>query len=371
MKVIPSGARWVRASGTRSVQKTRVPNKAADTLNGVVAARRSPFQLAVVWMAVLGCQEINGEPTRARGALADAPSPEPRAVAALGPERPAVPAPEPPAVAAPPEVPAPDPAAARRARFPNEFQLASMRGTSHAPYLEGNTREAIQAAVREGIRYLEVDFVLTRDGSLITAHQSYVKGCGTLGSMLESQVLGCRLHGGLRLATLETILKLPFKGLFLDLKDTRQPDPVRAQQAVERAARAVVASQRTGDVVLMLYDTPPSSVRPVVEHGLRGGIKGYPKSVEESARMVARAAELGFETVSVNTDYVTPELLSTSTRLGVWHLPWSTKPASADHWRALAASGAGGLIALHYELAREHVAPHWVDARSLDSAGSR
>lgn len=239
-----------------------------------------------------------------------------------------------------------------------------MRGTSHAPYLEGNTRDALQAAAREGIRYVEVDLVLTRDDALVTAHQAYVKGCGTLSKMRKNQVLGCKLPGGLRVATLETLLALPFKGIFLDLKDTREPDPERARRAVERAARAVVASQRTSDVVLMLYDTPPDSVKPVRQHGLRAGIKGYPKSVEETERMVTRAAELGFEMVSVNTDYVTPELLSVSAKQGVWHLPWSTDPASAGHWRSLAANGAGGLIVLNYALAQKQVAPHWVDART-------
>jgi len=247
--------------------------------------------------------------------------------------------------------------------------VTSMRGTSHAPYLEGNTREALQAAARAGIRYVEVDLVLTRDGSLVTAHQAYVKGCGTLSRMLESQVLGCKLQGGLSVARLQTLLALPFSGIFLDLKDTREPDADRARRAVEEAARAVVSSKRSRDTVLMLYDTPPASVKPVALHQLRAGIKGYPKSVEETESMVARAAELGFEMVSVNTDYVTPELVLRSTAQGVWHLPWSTDPASAAHWRALAAAGAGGLIVLNYELAQKQVAPNWVDARaSLDSA---
>lgn len=318
----------------------------------MVVARTKLLWLAALLAGVCGCEALGKEPPQRRGPLPLPPAPEPRAAAAVLPQRQAA--------------PARDAAADRRARFPSEFQLTSMRGTSHAPYLEGNTRDAIQAAVREGIRYLEVDFVLTRDDSLVTAHQAYVKGCGTINTMLESQALGCRLHGGLRLGTLEKVLALPFKGLFLDLKDTREPDPKRARRAVERAVRAVVASQRTRDVVLMLYDTPPDSVKPVLDQGLRAGIKGYPKSVEETERMVARAAELGFEMVSVNTDYVTPALLAASTKKGVWHLPWSTDPASAGHWRALAQNGAGGLIALHYELASKQVAPHWVDARKLD-----
>lgn len=309
--------------------------------------------LAALLAGQFGCEAFGKEPPRDPEPLAAPPAAEPQPLAAVS------------AQTQPPTAPEPDAAAERRARFPSEFQLTSMRGTSHGPYLEGNTRDAIQAAVRGGIRYLEVDFVLTRDDSLVTAHQAYVKGCGTVSTMLHSQVLGCQLPGGLRLAKLETVLKLPFKGLFLDLKDTREADPERARRAVESAARAVVASQRTQDVVLMLYDTPPDSVKPVTEHDLRAGIKGYPKSVEETERMVARAAELGFEMVSVNTDYVTPELLASSTQKGIWHLPWSTDPARAEHWRTLAKNGVGGLIALHYDLVSKKVAPHWVDARTL------
>ena len=306
--------------------------------------------------STLGCETARGEVARDRSTKRETTAPKPRA-----PDRPTQ-APGSQRVAAP----APDAAADRRTRFPSEFLVTSMRGTSHAPYLEGNTRDAIQAAAREGIRYVEIDFVLTREDSLVTAHQTYVKGCGNINTMLVSQALGCKLPGGLRLATLETVLKTPFQGVFLDLKDTRDPNPARARHAVERAASAVVASQRTGNVVLMLYDTPPDSVKPIRDHHLRAGIKGYPKSVEDTARMVDRAAELGFELVSVNTEYVTPELVASSTQKGVWHLPWSTDPQSVEHWRALAAAGAGGLIALHYELASKQVAPHWVDARKLD-----
>jgi glycerophosphoryl diester phosphodiesterase len=245
-----------------------------------------------------------------------------------------------------------------------------MRGTSHAPYLEGNTLDSIQTAAREGIGYIEVDLVLTRDGALVTAHQSYVKGCGTINTMLLNQVLGCRLPGGLRLATLEAVLALPFKGVFLDLKDTRDADETRSQRAVARAAAAVVERHRTREAVLMLYETPAASVQPIVRNHLRAGVKGYPKSIEQTREMAARAAQLGFEMLSVNTDYVTPELLADSARQGVWHLPWSTDPASAAHWRALAEAGAGGLIVLHYDLARKDIAPHWVDARTLNPSVS-
>ena len=252
-----------------------------------------------------------------------------------------------------------------RARFPQEFQVTSMRGTAHDPYIDGNTLDAIRAAHAQGIDYIEVDLVLTADGTLFTAHQPYVKECGTLSRMTLNQVLGCRIRGGLRLARLEDVLDLPFKGVFLDLKDTLDQDAGVGARAVEEAARVVLERGRTRTAVLLLYETSTESLATVERHALRAGLKGYPRKVEETEQMVERAARLGFEVVSVNTEWVTSELVKRSAKLGVWHLPWSTKPQHVSHWRELAEAGVGGLIVLHYQLAREQVAPHWMDARSL------
>ena len=249
--------------------------------------------------------------------------------------------------------------------FPTEFQLTSMRATPHHPYIDGNTLHAVRGALAEGIDYIEFDLVLTRDGELVTAHQPYVEDCGTISKLGLDQVRGCRVKGSLKLAELGEILSLSFKGFFLDLKDTKQDDAERAQAAVERAAEAVVAARKQKQAVLMLYQTPADAVHVVKDKGLRAGIKGYPESEADTRQMVERAARASFEMVSVNVDYVNQEIIEASAALGVWHLPWSTDPARADHWRELAQAGVGGLIVLHLELAEKSVAPHWVDVRSL------
>jgi glycerophosphoryl diester phosphodiesterase len=240
-----------------------------------------------------------------------------------------------------------------------------MRGTSHAPYIDGNTLDAIRAAHQGGIEYIEVDLVLTRDGELVTAHQPNVKDCGTLSKMLLIQIRGCKIGGALRVAELSEILEVPFKGVFLDLKDTLGDDLAHANRAVARAASIVSEKHRQQTAVLMLYQAPPDSLLAIRKHQLRAGLKGYPKAASETLEMVERASALGFEMLSVNAEHVTLELLADSTRRGVWHLPWSTDASAYDHWRALAKAGAGGLIVLHYELAKQQVAPHWTDARSL------
>jgi glycerophosphoryl diester phosphodiesterase len=248
--------------------------------------------------------------------------------------------------------------------FPSEFQTTSMRGTSHAPYLDGNTIDALRAAHQQGIQYVEVDLIMTRDGELVTAHQSQVKGCGMVGQMQLNQVLGCQLRGGLRLGRLSEVLDIPFKGVFLDLKDTREDDLDHGSRAVEAAAKMVVEHGRQQSAVLMMYETPPASLTAVYKQDLRAGLKGYPEDTEDTQRMVEFASTLGFELLCVNAEYVTTDILTTSAQRGIWHLPWSTDSTQADHWRELAEGGAGGLIVLHYELARDDIAPHWVDIRS-------
>ena len=107
-----------------------------------------------------------------------------------------------------------------------------------------------------------------------------------------------------------------------------------------------------------------SAIRVIRERGLRAGLKGYPKDIEGTARMSDAASALGFEMLSVNTALLNPELVTRSARQGVWHLPWSTTPSEVPHWRELARAGAGGLIVLHYDLARDKVAPDWVSVQT-------
>lgn len=248
--------------------------------------------------------------------------------------------------------------ATRQVRFPSEFQLTSMRGTAFSPPVAGNTIEALRATYSQGVRYAEIDLILTRDRRLITAHEAPLEPCGVVSRLTESQVRGCRVKGGLHVATLAQALAVPFEGIFLDLKDTKVAGE-RAQQAVSEAISVVGAHPETQRAVLMVYRADDELVRPIREAGLRAGLKGYPESVDETRDYVDRAAAKGLEMLCVNSERVTPELIEYSARKGVWHLPWSTKPTQAKNWAELAKAGAGGLIVLHYHIALTKVAPYW------------
>ena len=260
----------------------------------------------------------------------------------------------------------PTPSAATRARpqprlkhYPKEFQVVSLRGTAVHPFLSGNSYESLQLAAKQGVRFVEVDFQLTADDVLVSSHEKDIEGCGTVMTLPSEFVRKCALPGGRHVATLEQLLRLPFEAIYLDLKDGRYRDVARAQRAAAVAAEAIVAADRQRDVVMMMYHFPEQTLALIRKRGLRGGGKGYPKSPEDAQHLVARAARAGLEMVCVNAKHVSPALVRRSARLGIWHLPWSTDADSIEHWRRLAAAGAGGIVVLGYDLAREQVAPHW------------
>jgi glycerophosphoryl diester phosphodiesterase len=243
--------------------------------------------------------------------------------------------------------------------YPQEFQVTSMRGTSHVPAIRGNTVQALRAAHRQGIKHVEVDLYQTLDGVLVTTHEPGVKRCGDVRAMNSAPALGCRGKGGLRVATLSEVLQIPFESIYLDLKETKRLE--RAERAVRAAAEAIVAADRADDAVMMVYQAPSPVLRIIRRHSLRAGLKGYPLTEQDAELLVHQASALGLEMACLKAEHLTAALVRDSIDLGVWHLPWSVNRAELPHWRELAEAGAGGLIVLHYAAARERVAPHWVD----------
>ena len=248
----------------------------------------------------------------------------------------------------------------RAPRFPTEFQVTTMQGVSVNPVLKGNTINALRLAHQQGVRYVEVDLFTSEDGVLVTTHEPGIRGCGDVRKMAAAAALQCRLPGQLRVASLAQVLEIPFAGIYLDLKETKQLEA--AEPTVRRAAQAVVEAKRQADVVLMVYQAPDSVVQTIRAHGLRAGMKGYPEHARDTMKLARQAAAAGFEMVCVKAKYVTPELVAESAKLGVWHLPWSVTRRPA-HWRALAEAGVGGMIVQQYQWVRDHVAPHWMDVR--------
>ena len=270
--------------------------------------------------------------------------------------------PPPSAEPAKPSVIAPDPFV----RFPKEFQATSMRGSATKPvFIDGNSIEALEAAHKQGIRFVEVDFWLTSDSVFLSSHDRGSKRCGLVADLTAKRAKACALEGNRHMATLEELLALPFDGIFLDLKDTKSKDDDRVATVVQGAANAVRKAGREKDVVLMVYRAPAAAVGLVRERGLRAGMKGYPESPADTDALGDQAARHGFEMVCVNAKHVTPEVIRRAARRGVWHLPWSIESSKVGDWQELVAAGAGGFISHHYDLMVAEVAGHWKDARRL------
>jgi glycerophosphoryl diester phosphodiesterase len=255
----------------------------------------------------------------------------------------------------------------RAPRFPTEFQVTTMQGVSFDPMIKGNTLNGLRAAHAQGVRYVEVDLFTTADEVLVTAHEPGIRDCGDVRKMKAAAVSRCRLPGRLQVATLAEVLALPFAGIYLDLKETKQLEA--AAPTVRRAAQAVVQARRQDDAVLMVYQAPDDVVQTIRTHGLRAGMKGYPEHARDTLKLVRRAAAVGFEMVCVKARHVTPELVRESHKLGVWHLPWSVS-RNQPHWQALAQAGIGGMIVQQYRWVRDHIAPYWVNPhKARASAG--
>jgi glycerophosphoryl diester phosphodiesterase len=255
----------------------------------------------------------------------------------------------------------PEPVAETNDRLPRRFHVVSMRGSAIDPFIDGNAIEALRAARAQGVRDVEVDLVLTRDGALVTSHGVNQDPCPPFDRTTLAEAKSCTLRGGRHVATFEETLELGFDTVFADLKNTR-PKGADGATAVEAAAAAVTRAGARDRAVLMLYEAFPESVASVRRYGVRAGLKGYPAETADSQTLVHRAAALGFELLCVKAEQVDARLIADAARLGVWLLPWSTRFDLA-RWKHLAEAGAGGLIVLHGRLAMDRVLPAWKDVR--------
>jgi hypothetical protein len=253
------------------------------------------------------------------------------------------------------------------ARFPSRFRTTSVRGQAAGLPGSGNSLDGFERAAEEGVRAVEADFRLNADGVLVAAHDDEMSGnCGRVSRATSARLERCRLAHGYRTATLRQLLALPFDEIYLDLKDTLigvdrfgTTDPSRAANAVRRAIADVRAAGRTSDVTITVYEAPDAVKVLGDEEGVRGGLKGYPHTAQETLRMNRIAALYGLELVCVEVVAVNAEVIEDAARMGVWHLPWAGDGVGVRRLRALAAEGLGGLITDQYDLIDDEVAPSW------------
>ena len=201
--------------------------------------------------------------------------------------------------------------------------------------------------------FAESDFRLTRDGTLVAAHDKNLTGnCGYVPGKTLAQLRACTLGSGRHIATLGEFLELPLAAWYIDLKTSDSDDSEEVLSAVEVAISEI---QRLGrdHAVLMIYNASPAVVRLIQDSGIRAALKWTPvngKSKELIRRMVVEAAGYGFEAISVDVRRLDRETILFAEGLGV-----DVIASDANHlrglWPTLMEAGLKGLITRDTELA--------------------
>ena len=243
--------------------------------------------------------------------------------------------------------------------YPERFVVTAIRGHGPDPFVRGDSLEGIEAAAAQGVKNVEVDFELTRDGVLVTAHGANIKGtCGDVSKKTVEDLQGCTNHESLRITTLEHVLSHDFDYVFIDLKATMRADDALLDRLADAIVTAAKSERRKAtNIIAMMYRSSPRMLAKLADVGVRGGIKGYPKSEAAAMDLVQKAKDSGLEMVCVNYKYVTPAVLGASAEIGVWHLPWALRKAKTRDLQLLARNGAGGLITADYARVLREVAP--------------
>ncbi len=194
--------------------------------------------------------------------------------------------------------------------------------------------------------FAEADFMLTADDQLVATHDPAMGGtCGDVGQQTLDGVRRCRLAGGTRVATLEDFLSVPLTEWYIDLKSNLLAGTdAEILHSVEVAVRAITAQRRERGAVLFLYQVTPETLDVIRRHGIRAGMKGYPKSRTAAEDMVDAAQANGFEAICIHITYVDRRMLGYSQARGVWHLTWELNEKTPAQWRWLTDHGLTGLL---------------------------
>jgi hypothetical protein len=249
---------------------------------------------------------------------------------------------------------------------PAGFRTVMIRANGDRPYVPGNSLEGIQASRSQGIPFVEMDLLLTKDSMLVAAHDSsFDATCGLVIEQTLEDLRACAAHRGKTVATVDDLLSAGFHETFLDLK-VGYLYPELNEVAVGRAIRAIEAANAQERTVVMLYAVTPEIATMFRDAGIRGGTKGYPETPDEILALVDLAAMHGLEMMCSEAQYLRPDLVAEAAARNVWLLPWDLRGAAGvDHARELATAGIGGLIVRDIGLTDREIRPSWRERSNL------
>ena len=221
-------------------------------------------------------------------------------------------------------------------RNPSGFRVGMLRANS------------IETQQRTPTCFTESDFMFTADGVLVATHDPGMGGnCGEVGQKTLQDLRACRLAHGYRVTTLTEFLAVPLTEWYIDLKSNKlASSDEEIFRTAEAAVRDIVEQRRQRGAVLFLYQVTPAVVELVHRHGIRAGVKGYPRSPAAARAMVDLAHASRFDVVCIRIAHIDRAMLSYSAERGVWHLGWELGEKTPEQWRELRTQGLGGLLSL-------------------------
>lgn len=208
-----------------------------------------------------------------------------------------------------------------------DLRLITMFGGS-----PGDGRESLERSVAAGVTDVEVNFVATLDGELVTGHQPEIGGdCGDVSLRTLAELDGCRNGHGEHIATLAEVLAMPFAGVWVDLK----------ADAVQSALDVI--GDRPG-VTLMVYEPSFDALVAAGPTDAALGLKGYPDTADEIRTLIDRAAGIGVTLVCIEARWLTTGHLRYARDRGIAVLPWVGQDTDPVLLRELVRAGVPGLI---------------------------
>ena len=251
-----------------------------------------------------------------------------------------------------------DPPPCELRNYPTHFAVTAVRGYVPTSDFPSNTMGSISASLQAGVRHVELDFHVTADDHLVSAHEDTLVDCGRIATMDLETALQCNV-GGSRVVTLDEVLAMDFDTVYVDLKDTASGDAQLLEAAAFSAIDSISAYRDPADVGLMVYDTTPAAIEEVERADIRVALKGYPRNDAEVVEFIDRAVVQDFEFICVEAAKLDPGHIRDAAAEGVWFLGWDMRLESFSHLEALAEAGMGGLISPESPLVSERVAPDY------------
>ena len=221
------------------------------------------------------------------------------------------------------------------------FMMVSIRGAAQHPRISGNSQEGLKGSKAQKQRFVEVDFHISTDDILITAHDDRTRGCGKVSQGRAALLQACALTNKLHMASLEQALALNFDMLMLDLKSAKGK---QFERTITSAIHAIKAANAEDRVIVFVYGNDLKIIEKLKNSSIPFGYKGYPKK-ETRKQFYQRASEMGAQYICIRSKVVEPEDLRELQDQGITLIAWeAARESNVEHVRQLVKSGLGGLI---------------------------